>query len=377
VARAFAARSAKRWAVGLRWSVIAFRASTAAVALSRIAQAARRHQPLIADVTARSTGSICVVIPARNEAARITPLLDVVCHDDAVAEVIVVDDESTDGTASIAAAHGARVVRGTPLPPGWIGKPWALQQGLLAASSHWVVTIDADVVPVPGALGAMAERMEAEGWDVASAGAQFVCDSPGQQWLHPAMLTTLVMRFGPAGAKRVPAAHRTMGNGQCMIMHRSAFTSIGGFELSQGHMTDDIAVVRAVAQRGWRTVLWDGTDALRVKMHDSTAEVWANWGRSLPMPDVTAPRHQVADLAVLWGAQASPWLRLIRRRIDVIDAVMFITRIGTLVGTTRAYDRPKWSYWLSPTADVPAVARLTWGAIRPGRTWKGRTYPNA
>jgi dolichol-phosphate mannosyltransferase len=105
--------------------------------------------------------------------------------------------------------------------------------------------------------------------------------------------------------------------------------------------------------------------------------VWANWGRSLPMPDVTAPRHQVADLAVLWGAQASPWLRLIRRRIDVIDAVMFITRIGTLVGTTRAYDRPKWSYWLSPTADVPAVARLTWGAIRPGRTWKGRTYPNA
>jgi dolichol-phosphate mannosyltransferase len=358
----------------IRLSGYGFRLGTAVVAIARIARAARRHRPLVADPSIRSTETITVVIPARNEALRITPLLEVVCADPAINEVLVVDDESTDATATIAASFGAQVVHGAALPAGWVGKPWALQQGLQAATSYWVVTVDADVVPRPGAIATMVARMETEQWDVASAGAQFVCDSPGQQWLHPAMLTTLVMRFGPAGAITPPSPQRTMGNGQCMAMQRRAFVSIGGFELSKHNMTDDIAVVRALASRGWRTVLWDGTEALRVKMHESTREVWRNWGRSLPMPDVTSPANQAADIAVLWGAQALPWLRVLTGRVDPIDLVLFIVRLGTLGGTRRAYDKPGWAYWLSPTADLPAVARLTWGALRPGRTWKGRTY---
>jgi dolichol-phosphate mannosyltransferase len=87
-----------------------------------------------------------VVVPARDEEARIGPLLAALADDPQVGEVIVVDDQSSDATASLASAAGATVVRGAALPPGWVGKPWALHQGLLAATGHWLVTLDADVV---------------------------------------------------------------------------------------------------------------------------------------------------------------------------------------------------------------------------------------
>ena len=63
--------------------------------------------------------------------------------------MIVVDDQSTDTTAAIASAAGASVIAGHPLPTGWAGKAWALQQGIDAASSEWIVTFDADARPDP------------------------------------------------------------------------------------------------------------------------------------------------------------------------------------------------------------------------------------
>ena len=92
--------------------------------------------------------------------------------------MIVVDDGSTDGTADVARAHGARVVAGRELPPGWVGKPWALQQGLEAASGDVVVSLDADTRPRPGLVGALAGALRDA--DFVTAGARFVCDSAGR-----------------------------------------------------------------------------------------------------------------------------------------------------------------------------------------------------
>ena len=357
----------------LALAVVGVRVAAAGAALVRIGRGATRAAPL-EPVPGAPERTISVVVPARDEEQRIGPLLEALAGDPQVHEVLVVDDESSDGTAALASRSGATVVRGRPLPPGWVGKPWALQQGLEAASGHWLVTLDADVVPSPGLLGALVAEAEATGTDLLTVGGRFVCDTAGQRLLHPAMLVTLVYRFGPPGSARRTSPHRVQANGQCTLVRRRALLDSGGFEPIASHLTDDVALARHLSRRGWRVSFADGSRLLTVRMHEDASDVWRSWGRSLPMPDVTTPRWQVLDLAVLWSALALPLPRLLASRSDLLDLVLVAVRLGLLVGIAPAYDgRGPW-WWLSPAADVPVAARLTWGAVRPGRTWRGRTY---
>ena len=348
-------------------------AVAAAAAARRLAPGANRLPPMVAR-TGPVAGTVSVVIPARDEAERIRPCLAALVDDPQVAEVVVVDDESTDGTATVARALGATVVAGQPLPPGWVGKPWALQQGLEAATGEWVVTLDADVVPGAGLVGALVDAVGHHGFDVMTAAPRFVCSTLGEQVLHPALLATLVYRFGPVGPRRAVRPHRAMANGQCLVARRAWLVAAGGFTAAAGHMTDDIALVRALAASGASVGFLDGTGVLEVDMHDGMAEVWREWGRSLPMADVTPWWRQVGDLAVIWLVVALPLPRILLRRSSPLDWALLAVRAGLVVATARAYRRPAPGTWLAPLLDVPAAARLTWASVRPVRRWRGRTY---
>src|SRR5688500_3522936 len=109
--------------------------AAAAAVLSRLARGRRRRPPLAARPVRPGT-RVSVVVPARNEAERIEPCLLGLLADQGLHEVIVVDDGSTDGTAEVAGRAGAAVVAAPAPPPGWVGKPWALQCGLEAASGE-------------------------------------------------------------------------------------------------------------------------------------------------------------------------------------------------------------------------------------------------
>lgn len=352
----------------------AARAAAAVAVTARIARGATRAAPLEPLPTHAPNRSVSVVIPARDEERRIRPLLEALADERQAAEVLVVDDQSSDGTAALAEALGATVVAGVPLPPGWVGKPWALQQGLEAASGHWLVTLDADVAPARGLIGALIAHAEAVGADLLTAGGRFVCDTPGQRVLHPAMLATIVYRFGPPGTRRSIAPDRTQANGQCTLVRRQALLSGGGYAPVAGNLTDDVALARHLARRGWQVSFADGRRLFDVRMHEDAADVWRSWGRSLPMPDVTSLRWQVLDLAALWLTLALPLPRLLCRRGDRLDVALLALRLGLLAAIAPAYARRGPWWWLSPLADLPVACRLTWGALRPGRTWRGRTY---
>jgi dolichol-phosphate mannosyltransferase len=346
-------------------------AAAGAVALARLARGRERRPPLRRGAPA-PRGTISVVVPARDEVARIGPCLDGLRRDPDVLEVLVVDDGSRDGTADIARAHGARVIRAAEPPPGWVGKPWALQQGLEAAGGDVVVSLDADTRPRPGLVRALAAALEDA--DLVTAGCRFVCDTPGERWLHPAFLATLVYRFGPADATR-PA--RLVVNGQCTAVRRAALLERSGYVPAARHMTDDAALAGALAAGGWRVAFHDGTALVDVDMHASVREVWREWGRSLALPDVTPPLRQAGDLAVAWLVLAVPVLRALARRRSALDAALLAIRVALLLPLRGAYARRGAPFWLSPLADPLAATRLTLSALRPARSWRGREYAAA
>ena len=311
----------------------AAQAVAAAVVLRRLARGRRRRPPLRGAATDRS---VTVVIPAREEAGRIGPCLEALRGED----VIVVDDDSADGTAQVARRHGARVIQRGPAPPGWVGKPWALQKGVEAATGEVVVCLDADTRPKPGLLGALAQELDE--FDFVTVGPRFVCEGGLERWLHASLLASLVYRYGPLDIDRPPR----VANGQCTATRREWFLAQGGYGLAVGYSTDDVALIRALSGR---VAFRDGADLLEVKMHDSVREVWREWGRSIGLRDVESPWPHVAVLALAM--------------IPLLPV-----RIALLFALRRSYTRHGLAFWLSPLADPLAILRLI---VPPARTWRG------
>ncbi len=355
--------------------VLAQGAATAVV-LARLARGRSRRAPLTKGESPPPSTKISVVIPARDEAKRLGPCLDGLRADPDVGELLVVDDRSTDATAGVARAGDARVVAGAALPAGWTGKAWALQQGLEAATGEVVVFLDADARPVPGLLRELAARLDDV--DLVTAAPRFECARAGERLLHPSMAATIPYRTGPGDALGwQPSPGRAMANGQCITMRRDTLLAAGGWACVSGHITEDVALARALRGDGLRIAFVDATDLLEVRMYESARETWVGWSRSLMGADVNSPTRRAEDLAVLWLTMALPLPRLLTRRGTILDALLLAIRLALHAALARSYRPRGIAFWLAPLADTPVMARLTWSAIHPDRSWRGRTYPRA
>jgi len=322
--------------------------------------------------------TISVIIPARNEANRIRACLEAIVGAPGIYEVVVVDDESSDETAAVASRLGATVLSGKPIPNGWVGKAWALHQGVQAATGEWVVTLDADAVAHPQLAQAVVQRAQRDGLRFVSVGARFDCPSKGAQWLHPAMLTTLVYRYGPSGYKGKVKSDSQLANGQCMAFLRRDAIDHDVLTRVRGETIEDVALVRLVASMGWRVAMLDGSKLLTVRMFESFTDTWNGWGRSLSLASVDNVRRVFGHSIVLMLAQVAPLWMLVLGLSTPVSIALLLIRIGTLFGMRRAYLQHSLWYWLSPLADALALIALFRGLIRQvfGRkaTWRGRTY---
>lgn len=359
-----------------RHVLLAVRILLVARVLREVARARRRAAPLVARESVDGLPSISVVVPARNEEHRIGPLLAALHDAPGVSEVIVVDDCSTDATAASAVAAGATVLAGREPPAGWAGKAWALQQGIEAATGDWIVTLDADARPDPRLPAAAVDRAVSDGCDLLTVAGRFECPTAGLAVMHPAMLTTLVYRFGPGDS--IPAPGRPLANGQCMVMPRAGFRASGALAAVAGEVVEDVALARRIAAGGGRVAMVDGGGLLTVRMYEDAVDAWRNWGRSLSLPGVDSTARRALDLAGLAVAQASPLPRLLTGRADLLDLVLLAARAGTLAGTAATYVERRPVYWLSPCADPVAVLSVGLGVVRSLRRrplqWRGRTY---
>ena len=118
----------------------------------------------------------------------------------------------------------------------------------------------------------------------------------------------------------------------------------------------------------------DATSLLTVEGYGTAAETLRGWGRSLALREVTSTPWMVADLAVVWAAMALPLPRLLLRRGDAVDVAAVALRLAVVAATRDAFRQRGTAVVLAPLADLAVAMRLTAGALRPSRSWRGRDY---
>jgi dolichol-phosphate mannosyltransferase len=342
--------------------------------------------------------SVSIIVPTLNEVHRLTPCLTgLIAQTEQVREILVVDSRSKDGTRDLVRQFQQRdprlrLLTDDPLPPTWVGRPWALHWGFLHSSpdSEWILGLDADTEPAPGLVQSLLLRAEQDSYDLVSLSPRFIMRRPGESWLHPALLITLLYRttFSP----RPPQAERVLANGQCFLCRRSVLMQMDGYTSAASSFCDDVTLARNVARAGYKVGFLDGSNLLRVRMYDGVVETWREWGRSLDLKDASSGPQLRADLYLLAATQALPlpvvltltgmaltggW-SVAAAALLALNGGLLVCRLILLVATAHCFDRSRARagglYWLSPLLDPLAVLRVFLSALHRPTRWRGRVY---
>jgi dolichol-phosphate mannosyltransferase len=387
---------------GLSWLILLGQTPAFFILLSRLLKGARRQAPLLPQVSKPEyLGQVSVVVPTLNEVERISPCLQGLSQQGyEVREFLIVDSNSQDGTREKVQEIAQKDPRfrlrtDDPLPQGWVGRPWALHNGYLFSSpaSTWILGIDADTEPQRGLLPSLIEAAIARGYDLLSLSPQFILRYPGEWWLQPALLMTLLYRFESAGVNSA-FPERVMANGQCFLVKREVLEALGGYSSAASSFCDDVTLARRAASLGYRVGFLDGAKVLRVRMYEGLGETWREWGRSLDLKDASSRAQVWADLGFLILVQGLPLLLLLLlgallwRGYDFLtlrlalglNLVLVLIRVALLAAIAPSYVWDTsglgnaWLFWLSPGADPLAVLRIFLSTVQKPKFWRGRIY---
>lgn len=208
---------------------------------------------------------VAVVVPARDEALLLPETLPSLLAQDypGHAWVVLVDDESTDGTASlareIAAAGngkglGLSIVAGTERPPGWAGKPWAMAQGAAAAlaaprPAEWLLFTDADIYHPPSSLRELVAAALEGGRQGVSLMARLSARSGWERLMMPAFVYFFAQIYPFAWVNDVSRPTAAAAGG-CMLVEVRALDRAGGVDAVAGRTIDDVALAKALKRSG-------------------------------------------------------------------------------------------------------------------------------
>lgn len=215
-----------------------------------------RIEPDAGAAAAADLSGITVLIPARNEAEVIGTTLAGLQAQGQGLRVVVVDDQSSDGTARIAASFpNVRVVSGKPLPAGWAGKLWALEQGKAEVATPMTLLLDADIELRPGLLAALLRFKQADGRNFVSLMADLRRTSFWDRLLLPAFVYYFKLLY-PFALSNSSFRHVAAAAGGCVLVDTAALQGAGAFASLRGALIDDCTLARKVKDAGNRT--WVG-----------------------------------------------------------------------------------------------------------------------
>jgi hopene-associated glycosyltransferase HpnB len=350
----------------------------------------------------RSWPCVVAVVPARNEAAVLPVTLRTLLSQDYHGDfrVVLVDDNSSDGTAGVALKAGAqqpgrlRVVPGLPVPPGWAGKVWAMEQGRRAADgAAYLLFTDADIGYAPGVLAALVRAAEDDDRALVSQMALLRAEAFWERLIVPAFVYFFAQLY-PFRRVNHPGARTAAAAGGCMLVRGAALDAAGGLERIRGARIDDVALGRLLKRRPAAARCWLGltTEVTSRRPYPRLSGLWDMVARSAYTQLRYSPAVLAGTLAGLawlyavppaaalgglsWlaagGGATAGWLTLAGLAGWTLMAASFVPML-------RLY---RLSPWRAPL--LPLIALLYAGMtadsarryhLGRGGQWKGRTIP--
>lgn len=230
---------------------------------------------------------VSVLVPARNEEHNIGSCArSLLAQDYPDFQVLILDDDSTDGTAHVLvelAKEDSRlhVLRGEPLPPGWLGKHWACHQLAQAADGDLLLFTDADTSHHPDTLRVAVAALLGEQADLLTAFVREEVVSWAEKLIVPALSWSLFsfLPFALAHRLRWPALSAT--NGQFMLFRRQAYMDVGGHARVRMHVVDDFALGRNIIAHGGRWRMVDALAHVRCRMYHNFGRIFEGLSKNL------------------------------------------------------------------------------------------------
>ncbi|MFN2636758.1 MAG: glycosyltransferase family 2 protein [Gemmatimonadaceae bacterium] len=340
---------------------------------------------------------VSVIVPARNEARNIARCVSSILRTTYPnLELIVVDDNSIDGTADIArTAAGsdsrARVVASPSLPDGWFGKQWACSTGARIARGEILQFTDADTVHATDLVARAVNAMQSRNADLFSIAGRQELGGFWERIIQPQVFSILSARYGGTeSVNNSPRVSDKIANGQCIFVTRASYDAMGGHSIVRASVAEDLMLAQRFFAAGKKTVLMLGVDQLSTRMYASLRDIISGWrknvfaggldsvpfgklGRALfPLLLLVPPLMQLLPpltlLLALSGLAAGGTL-LLWAAISTL-----VTLIWWVVVYVTAGENPAYAL-LFPLGALILLYIFFTAVIRGRRvSWKGRTY---
>ena len=246
---------------------------------------APRQSPKETKVLPPIPNPVTAIVPARNEEAVIAACIESLARQPEIAEILVVNDESSDSTASVVRGlmekiPNLRLLEAGHLPDQWVGKNYALWTGVQQAKCPWLLFTDADAQLEPNSVARALQIAQQQNAALVSFSPEQVTGNWYEKALIPFVYLRLAKKFSYEQVND-PASPAAAANGQFLLIRRDVYDSIGGHRGVAGEVLEDVAIALRVKQAGYRVWFGFGKGLVRTRMYTSFRAMWEGWKKNL------------------------------------------------------------------------------------------------
>ena len=326
--------------------------------------------------------NITVLIPARDETETIAKTLAALKKQGNGLNIILVDDQSTDDTVEKALAvnlNNLHIVTGKPLPEGWSGKLWALEQGRQLIKTPYLLLLDADIFLKPGLIPTLIKKIQKDNIKMLSLMAHLKMESSWEKGLMPAFIFFFKLLY-PFRLSNKSNSSIAAAAGGCILLEANVLEKLGGFNCIKDALIDDCSLAKKVKQGGHTIWLGLTHSADSIRPYNSLSMIWQMVTRTAYTQLAYSPLLLLLCTILMIAAFALPLVALFQTQIDLIILGLVIIGIQVIcyLPTLRYYSmNPLYSLSLPLVGTLYLI--MTWCSafhyyFGKGAFWKDRHY---